>query len=155
MDDRQPIFGRQSVLLPNFFVAENIVHYLPNFVAMWNPHLKARTHLSNFPLADSRGFKILNMFDRASQQTIIESAVESADSAVKSADSMANSSADSVKIGLWVRALKPFLFQKSNRVLLCLISLYELKSFMLTSVPNTKSICHLYTKGFPEACPII
>ena len=37
MDDRQPIFGRQSVLLPNFFVAENIVHYLPNFVATWNP----------------------------------------------------------------------------------------------------------------------
>ena len=39
MDDKQPIFGRQSVSLPNLFVAENIVHYLPNFVAMWNPPL--------------------------------------------------------------------------------------------------------------------
>ena len=39
MDDRQPIFGRQSVLLPNFFVDENIVHYLLNFVATWNPPL--------------------------------------------------------------------------------------------------------------------
>ena len=39
MDDRQIIFGRQSVLLPNFFVAENIVHYLPNFVPTWNPPL--------------------------------------------------------------------------------------------------------------------
>ena len=31
MDDRQTICGRQSVSLPNFFVAEDIVHYLPNF----------------------------------------------------------------------------------------------------------------------------
>ena len=37
MDDKQPIFGQQSVSLPNFFVAENIVHYLPNFIATWNP----------------------------------------------------------------------------------------------------------------------
>ena len=37
MDDKQTILGRQSVSLPNFFVAENIVHYLPNFVATWNP----------------------------------------------------------------------------------------------------------------------
>ena len=36
--------------------------------------------------ADSRGFKILNMFDRGSRPTITESVVESADSAVKSAD---------------------------------------------------------------------
>ena len=59
--------------------------------------VKARTRWSNMPLADSRGFKILNTFDRASRPTIIESAVESADSAVKSADSIADSSADSVK----------------------------------------------------------
>ena len=45
------------------------------------------------------------MFDSASRPTIIESAVESADCAVKSAKSMADSSADSVKIGLWVRAI--------------------------------------------------
>ena len=37
MDYRQTIFGRQSVSLPNFFVAENIVHYLRKFVATWNP----------------------------------------------------------------------------------------------------------------------
>ena len=37
MDDRQTIFGRQSVSLHNFFVAEDIVHYLPKFVATWNP----------------------------------------------------------------------------------------------------------------------
>ena len=36
--------------------------------------------------ADSRGFKILNMFDRDSRPTITESVVESADSAVESAD---------------------------------------------------------------------
>ena len=61
-----------------------------------------------FPSADSRGFKILNVFDRASWPTITESVVESADSAVESADSTADSTADSsedpVKIGLWVRA---------------------------------------------------
>ena len=39
MDDRQTIFGRQSVSLPNFFVAEDIVHFLPKFVATWNPPL--------------------------------------------------------------------------------------------------------------------
>ena len=37
MDDRQTIFGRQCVSLPNIFVAEDIFHYLPKFVAMWNP----------------------------------------------------------------------------------------------------------------------
>ena len=36
--------------------------------------------------ADSRGFKILNMFDRGSRPTITESVVESADSAVELAD---------------------------------------------------------------------
>ena len=57
--------------------------------------------------ANSRGFKILNMFDRASRPTIIKSAIESPDGAVKLADSMADSSADPVKIGLWVRPLRP------------------------------------------------
>ena len=37
MDDKQLIFGRQSVSLLNFFVAEDIVHFLPNFIATWNP----------------------------------------------------------------------------------------------------------------------
>ena len=37
MDDRQPFFGRQCLSLPNFFVAEDTVHYSPNFVTMWNP----------------------------------------------------------------------------------------------------------------------
>ena len=40
MDDRHPIFGRQSVSMPNLFDAEDIVHYLPNFVATWNPPFK-------------------------------------------------------------------------------------------------------------------
>ena len=40
VDDKQPIFGRQSVSLLNFFVAEDIVHVLPNFVATWNPPFK-------------------------------------------------------------------------------------------------------------------
>ena len=44
MDNRQTIFGRQSVLLPNFFVAEDIVHYLPKFVATWNPHFTSVIH---------------------------------------------------------------------------------------------------------------
>ena len=39
MDDRQTIFGRQRVSLPNFFVAADIVHYLPKFVTTWNPPL--------------------------------------------------------------------------------------------------------------------
>ena len=42
--------------------------------------------VGRLPSADSRGLKILNMFDRASRPTITESAVESADSAVESAD---------------------------------------------------------------------
>ena len=42
--------------------------------------------VGRLPSADSRGFKILNMFDRASRPTITESVVESADSAVESAD---------------------------------------------------------------------
>ena len=42
MDDRQTIFGRQSVLLPNLFVAEDIVHYMPKFVATWNPPFRHR-----------------------------------------------------------------------------------------------------------------
>ena len=46
------------------------------------------------------------MFDRASRLTIIESAVESADCAVKSAESMVDSSADFVKIDLWLRAFR-------------------------------------------------
>ena len=47
------------------------------------------------------------MFDRARRPTITESVVESAVSAVESADSTADSSEDPVKIGLWVRALRP------------------------------------------------
>ena len=42
--------------------------------------------VGRFLSADSRGFKILNMFDRASRPTLTESVVESADSAVESAD---------------------------------------------------------------------
>ena len=42
--------------------------------------------VGRLPLADSRGFKILNMFDRASRPTITESVVELTDSAVESAD---------------------------------------------------------------------
>ena len=66
MDDKQPIFGRQSVSLPNFFVAENIVHYLPNFVATWNPpftHTKGYLHIhqkiydiTNYLLFSEAGF---------------------------------------------------------------------------------------------------
>ena len=60
--------------------------------------------VGQFPSADSRGLKILNMFDRARRLTITESVVELADSAVELADSTAVSSEDPVKIGLWVRA---------------------------------------------------
>ena len=42
--------------------------------------------VGRLPSADSRGFKILNRFDRDSRPTITESVVESADSAVESAD---------------------------------------------------------------------
>ena len=42
--------------------------------------------VGRFLSADYRGFKILNMFDRASRPTITESVEESADSAVESAD---------------------------------------------------------------------
>ena len=62
------------------------------------------TKNANFSLADSRGFKILNMFNEASQLTITESAVESADYWIESANSTADSAANTLKIGLWVRA---------------------------------------------------
>ena len=42
--------------------------------------------VGRFQLADSRGLKILSMFDRASRPTITESVVESADFAVESAN---------------------------------------------------------------------
>ena len=56
------------------------------------------------PSADSRGFKILNMFDRGSRPTIKESTVESVNSSPESANSTANSATNPLKIGLWVRA---------------------------------------------------
>ena len=55
MEDKQPIFSRQSVSLTNIFVAEDIVHYLPNFVATWNPPFIACLHGSG------SGRKIFNM----------------------------------------------------------------------------------------------
>ena len=96
--------------------------------------------------ADSRGFKILNMFDRASRPTITESAVESADSAVESADSMADSSADSVKIGLWVRAFsQPTLqicctdqifFQSSTSWLLYASGWHDSSACVIPTIPS-------------------
>ena len=59
VDDKQPIFGRQSVSLLNFFVAEDIVHFLPNFVATWNPPLKVGFHRST-NCADERHKTALN-----------------------------------------------------------------------------------------------
>ena len=47
------------------------------------------------------GVKILNMLDTGSRPTITKSAVESADSELESADS----TTDSPKVGVWVRAL--------------------------------------------------
>ena len=67
--------------------------------------LKARTHLTDLPLADSNSRLIpvgrfqwpQNMFDRESRRTITESVVESADSTTDSAK-------NPLKIGLWVWA---------------------------------------------------
>ena len=44
------------------------------------------------------GFRILNMFNMESRQTITESVVESAYSGIESADSTANSAANPLKI---------------------------------------------------------
>ena len=76
--------------------------------------LKAHTHLPicsrltpficQFPLADSSGSRILNMYDRGSLPIITELVVESADSVIGSADSTTDFTADPVKIGLWVWA---------------------------------------------------
>ena len=85
--------------------------------------LKARTHWADFLSADCNsqpipigGFKILNMFDSGSRPTITESVVYLADSGIESDDSTANSAANSLKIGLWVRAfsllLTSFITQK-------------------------------------------
>ena len=46
------------------------------------------------------------MFNTGRRPTIIKSVVELADSGLESADSKASSNADSVKDGVWVRALK-------------------------------------------------
>ena len=70
----------------------------PEIQAGW----QARTHLANLPSADSSGSRISIMFDRGSWPTITELVVVSADSAVELADS----TADPVKIGLWVLAFK-------------------------------------------------
>ena len=50
---------------------------------------------------ESRGFRILNMFDRGSRPTI----TESADFGIESADSTADSATNPLKIGRRVRAL--------------------------------------------------
>ena len=78
--------------------------------------LKARTHLADMlwanrnswsiSMADSSGLRILNIFNRGSQLTIIEPVVDIADSMVESAESTANFTANPVKIGLWVRAFR-------------------------------------------------
>ena len=62
--------------------------------------------VGQLPLADSSGFRILNMFNTDSRLTISESVVESDDSAVESADYMtdymADFTADSMKIVVWI-----------------------------------------------------
>ena len=68
--------------------------------------LKACTHKANLPAADSRVFKILNMFDRGSQGIITESVVQSADSGIESADSTVDSATNPLKISLRVGAIK-------------------------------------------------
>ena len=45
------------------------------------------------------------MFDIESRPTIVKSVVELADYGIKSADSTADSAANPLRIGLWVRAL--------------------------------------------------
>ena len=66
--------------------------------------LKARTHWVEFLSADSSGFKIFNIFDMESRLTIVKSLVGSPDSEIESADSTADSAANPLRIGLWVRA---------------------------------------------------
>ena len=72
---------------------------------MFSTSIKARTHWAHFPSADSRGFKILNMFDMDSRPTIVKSVVESANSGIETADSTADSAIIPLKIGLWVWTL--------------------------------------------------
>ena len=61
------------------------------------------------------------MFDMESLPTIVKSVVESADSGIGSANSTADSAANPLKIGLWVRA---FISEQNNRVELrvCIVS---------------------------------
>ena len=46
------------------------------------------------------------MFDMDSQPAIVKSVVESADSGIESDDSTADSAANLLRIGLWVRAFR-------------------------------------------------
>ena len=48
------------------------------------------------------------MFDWDSRPTITELMVESADSGLELSDSTVDSAANPLKIGLWVRALRPY-----------------------------------------------
>ena len=76
--------GYSPQLLPGFITKDSLIclRAVPTGLISRRP----TPIVGRFPSADSRGFKILNMFDRASQQTITESVAESADSAVESAD---------------------------------------------------------------------
>ena len=64
--------------------------------------------VSRFPTADSRGFRILNMFDMDSRPTITESVVESANSVVQSADSSVDSGPYLARISVWERAFRVY-----------------------------------------------
>ena len=56
--------------------------------------------VGQFPSADSRDFRISNMFDMDSRLTIVKSVIESADSGIKSADSTVDSASNLLRIGL-------------------------------------------------------
>ena len=64
--------------------------------------------VGRFPSDDSRGFRILNMFDMDSRPTITESVVESADSVVESADSSVDSGLYLARISVWERAFRVY-----------------------------------------------
>ena len=101
-----------------------------------------------FLSADSRGCKILNMFDRASRPTATESVVESANSTAESAESE-----NPVKIGLLVRALSMVMtfqiaFYRQTQlhfllgylfeyVLSIMVEIIHGKAFALRSIPET------------------
>ena len=82
-----------------------------------------------------RQLEILNMFNTGSRPTIMKSVVESVYSRKESSDSIADSTADSGKVSVWVRALRKTLLEavfgsQSPSVIILMTSFCAMVSIM-------------------------